>query len=119
MTSEKERRAAPRVRLRRLAKATPRGVKDAYPCHIVGTTADLSEGGLRFEAKEDLDLGAEVVVSFVLGRHVIEVAGQVVHHAPLHAGEAASMGIRFTNLSEEDRRLISGYCREKGARTPA
>ena len=78
----------------------------------MGSTADVSQGGLRFEAQEALDVGSDIALSFAVGERIIEATAQVVHFESGGDG-AVSMGVRFTNLSPVDQSFIEKYCRTR------
>ncbi len=73
-----------------------------------GLTGDIGEGGVLILSDHTLEPRSEVRVSFELpsGRR-IDVPGEVVHSLP-----SVRMGVRFIELSEEDRKAIAEYVEE-------
>lgn len=107
-----ERRRQPRITLKQLAQAMGRDFETGEPSEVMGTTADISEGGVRFEAERGFKEGSQVSISFSVGEEIIEAVGQVVHFTPREDG-AVSMGLKFVNLSESDQRFIENFCRSR------
>jgi c-di-GMP-binding flagellar brake protein YcgR len=107
-----ERRRQPRITLKQLAQAMGRDLETGEPSEVMGTTADLSEGGVRFEAERGFKEGSQVSISFSVGEEIIEAVGQVVHFTPREDG-VVSMGLKFVDLSESDQRFIENFCRTR------
>jgi uncharacterized protein (TIGR02266 family) len=74
---------------------------------------DLSEGGVFVDTLNPLEIGAPVRLSFRLAdapdARPIEGDGTVSWNQPM-----VGMGIRFTDLREEDRQRIRQYLRGMG-----
>jgi c-di-GMP-binding flagellar brake protein YcgR len=92
----------------------------SYPCEVAcdmftgGTPqtfrlSDLSTGGAFIDAMVELQPGSRVGLRFSTGPREIQVNAEVVHAMP-HFG----MGVRFIDLSEEDRVEIDRLVRELG-----
>ena len=109
-----ERRKKPRIPLKQLAQASHEDTETGSRNEIMGTTHDVSEGGVRFEAGQAMEVGSELTTSFAMGEQIVEANGQVIHFAPKYDG-TASMGIKFTGLSESHWKLIENYCRNKAS----
>lgn len=76
----------------------------------VGRTENLSAGGLLVVTRETLEPQTHVTVRFTLPpKQRIETTGIVVHSLP-----QVSMGIRFLELKEADRKAIEEYVRRTG-----
>ena len=81
---------------------------------FTGLTGDVSHGGIFVATWAPLPLGTEVTVSFVLpGGHQITAPGRVAWlKDPQGTGEGEDtpgMGVRFTELSDEDRYAVEGF----------
>ena len=108
-----DRRKTPRITLRQLAHAAGHDPESGQHGEVIGATADVSEGGLRFQAQRGFKEGAEVSISFAVGDEIVEAIGRIAHFSPQKGGDV-SVGIQFLHLSESDRRFIENYCRTKG-----
>lgn len=113
-TGTGDRRQTPRVPHKQFAQAAQHDDATGVRNEILGVTADMSEGGLRFEAQDGFKEGSEINISFSVGEEIIEADGRVVHFTPRDDG-SVTMGIQFVNLSESDQRFIENYCRSKSA----
>ena len=107
-----DRRKTPRITLRQLAQASGSDAETGERSELMGTTADISEGGVRFEAGQGFREGSEVSISFAVGEDIVEATGRVIHFTPQDDG-TVGMGIQFLGLSESDKRFIENYCRSK------
>ena len=107
-----DRRKHPRSGLIQLAEADGNEPIAAQPVQIMGTTVDLSEGGLRFRGQEGFKEGSAVTIVFSVGEEIIEAGGRVAHYSPQDNGDI-DMGIEFTHLSNRARSVIESYCRAK------
>lgn len=85
-------------------------------CHGVYEVREaqqLSEGGLLFHSGEAYDMHANVVVSLIIrGSDCISVIGTVIYSLPTAEGVKA-YGVRFSNISMTQRRLIRNYVSAK------
>lgn len=113
-----ERRISPRIKLRQLAQVSQEDSATGMRNEIMGSTGDISEHGVRIEADQGFQAGAEVLISFAVGEKIVEAKGQVVHFTAKPDG-MASMGIKFTDLPEDDQKFIETYCRTKSPKPSA
>jgi len=109
--TEKERRKHTRAKLRQIAQAGQQETEGTQH-EIMGSTKDVSEGGVRLEAREAFDVGSDIQVTFAMGEEIIEVKGNVANFVIQEDG-TVSMGVRFSDLSEVSRKLIEEYCKKK------
>ena len=107
-----DRRREPRIDHKRLAHVAQDSVGAEYNEEIMGNTADLSMGGVRFEGHDGFKEGSHVRVSFAIDDNVVEANGQVVHFTPKEDG-TVTMGIKFLGLSEVNRKLLLDYCQTR------
>jgi len=109
--ADDERRKTARIRISQLAQSTREDRRTGLRSEAMGTTADLSKGGLRFDVPQGCNVqsGSEVTISFVVGGKIVDAKGDVVHFTSKDEG-MASMGIRFKDLSDADRKFIERYC---------
>ncbi len=75
---------------------------------------NINEGGLFVETETPQALGTEVSLQFQLpgSAEPLEVAGRVVRHAEVSAGEPPGMGIEFDDLGGQERELINELVRQ-------
>ena len=106
-----ERRRGPRIPVQHTASVVQEIAETGERIEGMGTTTDISEGGLRFQGSELFDPNHEVQVQLVLGESVIDAKGRVVH-LTINSRGAVAMGIQFNNLQETHRRCIQQYCHE-------
>jgi c-di-GMP-binding flagellar brake protein YcgR len=74
----------------------------------VGSTVDLSLGGIRMETPHHLIPGDRLELSIAIRSRVIQCKGQVVH-PQLQEGERLEAGVRFDELQEHDRHYLGQY----------
>ena len=100
-----ERRAFPRVRV----SLTTLYDSDVYPRPRVVSAVDLSSAGVRLEMTPySVSPDEELEISFVLHSRAIKCKGKVIHVQDLGYGKQEA-GIRFEDLSEEDKHYIEKY----------
>ncbi|MEW6357038.1 MAG: PilZ domain-containing protein [Planctomycetota bacterium] len=109
--TEKERRKHARAKLRQVAQA---GQQDAEGARheIMASTKDVSEGGVRLEARAAFDIGSDIQVTFAMGEEIVEAKGSVANFMIQEDG-TVSMGVRFSDLSPDSRKRIEDYCKKK------
>jgi c-di-GMP-binding flagellar brake protein YcgR len=66
------------------------------------STLDLSMGGLRMEAPNHMKRGERIEVSINISQQLIKCKGKVIHVLKLR-DQKAKVGVRFENLSTQDR----------------
>jgi c-di-GMP-binding flagellar brake protein YcgR len=79
-----------------------------------GRTLDISPGGVRLELYHPLPLRSTLTLTLALNNQLIEVTGTVVHLEVLDADRCA-MGVEFSDLSDEARRVIDAHVAAAGA----
>ncbi len=107
-----ERRKSTRVPLNQLAQASEENPETGVREDTLGATMDVSTGGIRFEAKSDIDIGNDLLVSFAVGENIVRASGRVIHFLTKADG-SVSMGIQFSELTEGDRDFLESHCQEK------
>ncbi|MBI3740290.1 MAG: PilZ domain-containing protein [Chloroflexi bacterium] len=74
-------------------------------------TVDLSETGARVEALDELPLGAAIAFLVIAdSNQVMDVRGQIMRVEPTPEPRAPApyrIGVRFTQISETDRTLLT------------
>jgi hypothetical protein len=83
-------------------------IADNYPRPKVGRTVDVSLGGTRIETPYGLISGERLEISIAIPPQVIKCKGQVVHIL-WPGGKSLTAGIRFEDLSEQDRLYLGQY----------
>ena len=79
----------------------------------IGRTENISQGGLLVYTRETFDASTNVIVRFNLSPgHLIEAPGVVMHSLP-----QVSMGIKFLQLKDDDRKAIEEFVRQTGEET--
>jgi len=109
MASERRRHRRVRVTLPVVVQ-TPRGFME-------GETRDISEGGVFVEYSEQPELGQtfQVIIKFSRDRS-ISVTGKKAWCGNIHINGKTTysgMGVRFIEISPEDRQLISALVEKK------
>ncbi len=105
LNSVREKRASRRIRSLNLTSYTPKkGDKQEYIVSI-GRTLDVSEGGVKVETHRKLDNGTELEMDIAVEEKIITAKGEVVHTEELKNGLFGT-GIRFTSISDEDRKIL-------------
>ena len=105
-----ERRSHPRVKISRPALY----FTDIYARPTVATTVDLSVGGTRIHTPYSLVSGESLQISIAIRPQVIRCVGKVVHileipDGRVHAGARHEAGIRFEDMSMQDRLYLGEY----------
>ena len=97
-------RKHPRVRLLTQVESQTSGATS------IGRTENISQGGLLVYTRETFDASTKVIVRFNLSPgHLIEAPGVVMHSLP-----QVSMGIKFLQLKDNDRKAIEEFIRHTG-----
>lgn len=99
-----ERRNHPRVKVSHTLLYS----SDVYSRPQVGSTLDLSMGGTKIKTPYCLTTGEKLEISIAISPKVIKCRGEVVHVLDLK-DETPKAGIRFEDLSEEDRLFLGEY----------
>ncbi len=71
--------------------------------------ADLSTGGAFVESVNELPVGTALTLNFQVGERTIHVSGQIVQTMPQFG-----FGVRFTDLSPEDKTAIAALVAQGG-----
>ncbi len=97
-------RKHPRVRLLTQVESQTSGASS------LGRTKNISQGGLLVYSRETFDASTKVIVRFNLSPgHLIEAPGVVMHSLP-----QVSMGIKFLQLKDDDRKAIEEFVWQTG-----
>lgn len=105
LQSVKEKRISRRIRSLNLTSYTPKkGDQQEYIVSI-GRTLDVSEGGVKVETHRKLAEGTELDMDIAIEDEIITARGEVVHTEELKNGLYGT-GIRFTSISDEDRKAL-------------
>jgi hypothetical protein len=105
LESVREKRASPRIRSLNLASYVPK--KDERQEYIIsiGRTLDVSEGGAKIETHRKLARGVQLELEIAVEDQIISAKGEVLYSMDLGNG-LFGIGIRFTSIAEEDKRLL-------------
>lgn len=79
-----------------------------FPRPKVGSTVDLSIGGTRIETPYSLITNEILDISIAINPHVIKCRGEVVHVLDL-IGERLQAGVRFEEMSKQDKLYLGEY----------
>jgi hypothetical protein len=101
----REKRVSRRIRSLNLASYTPRKADRQEYIVSIGRTLDVSEGGVKVETHRQLANGTELEMDIAIEDNIITAKGEVVYTEELKNGLFGT-GIRFTAISEEDRRSL-------------
>ena len=101
----REKRASPRIRSLNLASYVPK--KDERQEYIIsiGRTLDVSEGGAKIETHRKLARGVQLELEIAVEDQIISAKGEVLYSTDLGGG-LFGIGIRFTSIAEEGKRLL-------------
>ena len=105
LDSVREKRASRRIRSLNLTSYTPKTDDKQDYIVSIGRTLDVSEGGVKVETHRRLANGTELEMDIAIEDEIITAKGEVVHTEELKNGLFGT-GIRFTSISEEDRRSL-------------
>lgn len=79
-----------------------------------GLTEDVSEGGLFIATWHEYPLGTQIDLKFELpNSHVVSARGEVRWHRDESEHFSPGVGIRFTDLREEDLAQIQAFIRHR------
>jgi DNA-binding response OmpR family regulator len=93
-------------------------VAGAKPTTIFGKSRDLSEGGLLFETNQGLTVHTQVVVSFLIpGADRMIQADALVIREVEGGGGGSHYGIKFLNIIDEEKQIISEYLASQTSRS--
>ena len=101
----RERRTSRRIRALNLTSYTPKKGDSQEYIVSIGRTLDVSEGGVKVETHRKLAKGTELEMDIAIEDEIITAKGEVVHTEELKNGLFGT-GIRFTSISEEDRKSL-------------
>ncbi len=108
-----EERHHPRVKNLSLVQVDRRN-EEGLPADLAtGRTLDISPGGIRLELHHPLPLRTIVEMSLALDNDLVDVRGKVVYLEEID-DEHCAMGIQFTDVSEQARRLLEQYVEKAG-----
>ncbi len=104
----KERRDHPRINKLNLVQIS-RFDEEGFRADLTtGRSLDISHGGLRLELYHPLPLRSIVSLSLALEDQIIDVRGTIAHLEVIDH-ERCAIGIAFTDLSPEARKLIDAH----------
>jgi len=114
-TGSQDRRDHPRVEKLNLVQIS-RFDEDGFRAAdlATGRTLDISHGGVRLELYHPLPLRSVLSLTLALNNQLIEVTGTVVHLEVLDA-ERCAMGVEFTDLDDDARRVLDAHVAAAGA----
>jgi hypothetical protein len=100
-----EQRTSPRIRSLNLTMYVPKKDKQQDYIISIARTLDVSQGGVKIETHRKLDRGTELELDIAIEDRIISAKGEVLRSEELEEDVFAT-GIRFTDISEEDRRFL-------------
>ena len=77
---------------------------------FAGLSGDVSEGGVFVQTYRDIPVGSDVEVLFDLPEGQLKAHGRVRWHRDNSDSSPPGVGIAFSALGAEDRRLIQSFC---------
>ena len=101
----KEKRTSRRIRSLNLTSYTPKKGEEQEYIVSIGRTLDVSDGGVKVETHRKLATGTELEMDIAIEDKIVNAKGEVVHTEELENGLFGT-GIRFTSISEEDRKVL-------------
>ena len=101
----KEKRTSRRIRSLNLTSYTPKKGEEQEYIVSIGRTLDVSDGGVKVETHRKLATGTELEMDIAIEDKIVNAKGEVVHTEELKNGLFGT-GIRFTYISEEDRKIL-------------
>jgi hypothetical protein len=103
-----DRRASERVHSVNLVSLAILADGDYVELSELGRTLDVSEGGIRLEAFEEVPVGTLARLRIGLREEIVDVDGRVAHVAAGPRGRVVT-GIQFINMSEEQARTLRRF----------
>lgn len=97
-----DKRRYPRRRI--AANATVYGQKT-----IVAQALEVSEGGMMLRSKARISLSSLVLIHFSIPEGKIQAQGRVIYTKPAENPDFDYVGIRFTNITENERLMIKKF----------
>jgi hypothetical protein len=82
---------------------------DGTETPVTARMSDLSTTGAFLDSMNGLPPGTKLALRFAAGEHEVRAAAEVVHTMPNFG-----MGVRFLDLSDDDRAAIEALVREQG-----
>jgi hypothetical protein len=101
-----DRRENPRLISLNLVSAKPSD--DAGGVESLGRTRNVSTGGILLEVNRSYPLSSTLQLQIALGDSIIRPVGRVVRLQELE-GNQIEMGIKFTEISENDRDTLKKH----------
>jgi len=80
---------------------------------FTGIMHDISSGGLFLSTDQMLPIGTKLHLSFLMDTRRVEGHAEVCWQRPSASGGEPGVGLRFLDISAEDRDLIEFYIRQK------
>ena len=108
-----EKRKFPRIQAVNLVS-----VQEIQPEEVIqefghlGSTVNLSRGGMLFESKQPLPLLSTVKISMTIKDDLIDVVGRVVRLEEIEKDRIA-IAIQFLKLDEKSEQILDQYLKEK------
>ena len=99
-----ERRSYPRIKVSGSVLYT----KDVYPRLTVGSTLDLSLGGARIQSLYGLAKADKLDITLGIESRAMKCRGRVIYVIE-RQGERIQAGVRFEELSTDDKLYLSQY----------
>lgn len=75
--------------------------------YSLGRTLNISDDGMLMEPQTQMELGELILITLDLGGKLVRISGKIVHTSG--NGGAFRAGIKFFNISEEERVAINNY----------
>ena len=79
----------------------------------LGVTENISEGGVFISSDSQIPLGTVVTLKFVLPSGTVSATGEVRWHRPQTSTQSSGVGVRFTNLSDEDKERVMAFLEKR------
>lgn len=76
--------------------------------YSLGRTLNISDDGMLMEPQTKMELGELVLITLDLGEKLVQISGKIIH-ASGNKGGAYRAGIKFFNISDDERLAINNY----------
>ncbi len=85
---------------------------------FTGIMHDISSGGIFLSTDQMLPVGTRLHLSFLIDPRRVETHAEVCWQRPAAPGVEPGVGLRFIDISAEDRDLIEFYIRQIRSSSP-
>jgi len=108
-----DRRSSERVHSVNLVSLATLGEDGYVELAELGRTLDISEGGIKLEAFEEIPVGTLAKLRIGLRDEIVDVEGRIAHVVGAQRGRVVT-GIQFVNMSREQSDTLRRFLADRG-----